>query len=171
MCLARVYLRLARCEERRQLGRGRAWGWLIPDLPAWYAKCHRGLPRGLPASGRTAAPGGGANQEEKRAVRRLWDSGDRVMVVRGASGTGKTALLQRAGARSVQALWDTTPWPIWSPRGKACPPSPPVRLASLPGKGMSECRTYLRAPKGLRCFQVARRRALACGLRLPPFSR
>ena len=88
-----------------------------------------------------AAPGGGANPEEKRAVRRLWDSGDRVMVVRGASDTGKTALLQGAGARSVQALWDTTPWPIWSPRGKACPPSPPVRLASLPGKGMSGCRT------------------------------
>jgi conjugative relaxase-like TrwC/TraI family protein len=50
------------------------------------------------------------NREQKRAVRRLWDSGDRVMLVRGAPGVGKTTLLQEAvegieaGGRKVFAF-------------------------------------------------------------------
>jgi hypothetical protein len=64
-----------------------------------FTRLVREVPPGVAAraSGQWArgGPGGGANPEEKRAVRRLWDRGDRVMVVRGASGTGKTALLQR----------------------------------------------------------------------------
>lgn len=34
--------------------------------------------------------------EQQRAVRHLWESPDRVLLVRGAAGTGKTALLQEA---------------------------------------------------------------------------
>ena len=69
-----------------------------------------------------AAPGSGANPEVKRAVCRLWDSGDRVMVVRGASGAGKTALPQqgrsalRAGTVGHHALTKS-----WSPRENAWP--------------------------------------------------
>ncbi len=38
------------------------------------------------------------NPEQQRAVRHLWESPDRVMLVRGAAGTGKTTLLQEAVA-------------------------------------------------------------------------
>ena len=36
----------------------------------------------------------GAKPKQKRAVRRLRDSGDRVMLVRGTPGVGQTTLLQ-----------------------------------------------------------------------------
>ncbi|HXG11575.1 MAG TPA: AAA family ATPase [Gemmataceae bacterium] len=36
------------------------------------------------------------NEQQQRAVRHLWQSPDRVMLLRGAAGTGKTTLLQEA---------------------------------------------------------------------------
>jgi hypothetical protein len=59
------------------------------------------------------APGstrrGGAKPIQKRAVRRLRDSGGRVMLVRGTPGVGQTTLPQAGGSALVQALRDTTP--------------------------------------------------------------
>ena len=52
----------------------------------------------------------GANPEQKRAVRRLWDFGGRVMPERGPQGVGKTRLPQagrsalRAGTAGHKAL-------------------------------------------------------------------
>jgi hypothetical protein len=51
----------------------------------------------------------GAKLKQKRAVRRLRDSGDRVMLVRGTPGVGETMPLQQGGSALVQALRDTTP--------------------------------------------------------------
>ena len=45
------------------------------------------------------------NGEQRQAIRHLWDSSDRVMILRGAAGTGKTTLMQEAaeGMRSSGA--------------------------------------------------------------------
>ena len=40
----------------------------------------------------------GANPEQKRAARRLWDGGGRVMLARGPQGVGKTTLPQAGGS-------------------------------------------------------------------------
>ena len=50
-----------------------------------------------------------AKPKQKRAVRRLRDSGDRVMLARGTPAVGQTTLLQQGGSALVQALRDTTP--------------------------------------------------------------
>lgn len=53
--------------------------------------------------------------EQKKAVRHIWESPDRVILVRGAAGTGKTTMLQEAvegieaSGRSVVALAQTAP--------------------------------------------------------------
>ncbi len=54
-------------------------------------------------------PAGRSQPRTEAAVRRPWDSSDRVMLVRGTPGVGQTTLLQQGGSALVQALRDTTP--------------------------------------------------------------
>src|SRR5262249_49631837 len=104
-------------------GRGRPWGGLVPDASAWYTKSQRGGregfvsggARGRAVMGRGGRRWAGANPEQKRAVRRLWDGGGRVMLVRGPQGVGKTTLPQagrsalRTGTAGPKALTNLVP--------------------------------------------------------------